>query len=82
VWRNSHKAISVRRKLSHFWSIFDAQRLCSRRQWPWTSASNVPRALACQRNGTVAMLDEFARVLRKAGAIRIARWVAGRTLPR
>jgi len=28
------------------------------------------------------MLDEFARVLRKAGAIRIARWVAARTLPR
>jgi hypothetical protein len=75
--------ISVRRKVSHFWSVFDAQRLRHRRRWPWEERTrNACRAFASQRDFSGATLNEFARVLCKAGAIRVDRWVAARTLSR
>jgi hypothetical protein len=83
VWRNSHMAISVRRKWRHFWPIFDAQRLRRRRRWPWDErARSARRAFACQPEFTGAALKELARVLRKAGAAEGAGWVVARTLPR
>jgi hypothetical protein len=45
-------------------------------------ASNAHHALALLRDFTGATLNEFARVLRKAGTIRVDRWVVARTLPR
>ena len=49
---------------------------------PWSERShNMRRAFACQRDFPGATLNEFARVLRKAGATEVAGGVVARTLP-
>jgi len=50
---------------------------------PWNGRGrSVRRAFAWQRDFTGATLSEFARVLRRVGAVRVDGWVVARTLPR